>query len=131
MRLDATASGVFVIAPTPFRENGSLDLASVPRMVEFFLARGIEALVILGMMGKAAKVAEEECRLMVREVLSVTAGCVPVIVGVPAISFATMRILADAATDNGAAAEDVADIALSRACLETRPAAASPAAGNP
>ncbi|RYI98760.1 MAG: dihydrodipicolinate synthase family protein, partial [Acetobacteraceae bacterium] len=32
-RLDETASGVYVIAPTPFTEGGALDLASTDRMV--------------------------------------------------------------------------------------------------
>src|SRR6185437_5109955 len=61
-RLDATASGVFVIAPTPFRSDGALALDDVPRMVEFFLARGADGLTLLGMMGEATKLTEAESR---------------------------------------------------------------------
>jgi len=103
MRLDETASGVFVIAPTPFRENRALALDDVPRMVDFFLARDVQGLTILGMMGEAAKLTEQEALQVTRAVLSATGGKVPVIVGVPAASFAAMQWLAAAAMDAGAA----------------------------
>ena len=51
--LDETASGVFTIAVTPFQTDGSLDLDSVGRMVDFYLEKGATGLTILGMMGEA------------------------------------------------------------------------------
>ena len=39
--LDESANGVFIIAATPFSDNGALDLASVDRMVDFYLERGV------------------------------------------------------------------------------------------
>ena len=47
-RLDETANGVFVIAPTPFREDGALDEASAERMVDAFLEAGASGLTLLG-----------------------------------------------------------------------------------
>ena len=35
-KLEATAKGVYLIAVTPFTENGALDLASTDRMVDFY-----------------------------------------------------------------------------------------------
>jgi 4-hydroxy-tetrahydrodipicolinate synthase len=102
-RLDASAAGVFVIAPTPFRDDGALALDDVPRMVEFFLARDVQGLTILGMMGEAVKLTEGEAREVVSAVLRAVAGRVPVVVGVPASGFAAMHALAAYAMDAGAA----------------------------
>ncbi len=42
--LDETATGVFVIAVTPFTETGALDLESTDRMVDFYLEKGATGL---------------------------------------------------------------------------------------
>ena len=47
-RLDESAKGVFVIAPTPFTEAGALDEASAERMTDAFLAAGASGLTLLG-----------------------------------------------------------------------------------
>src|SRR5690606_28990329 len=106
--LNEDASGVYVIAVTPFTENGALDLPSVDRMVEFYLARGVTGLVLLGMMGEAPKLTGEESRSVVRRVLERVAGKVPVVVGVSAPGFASMRELADGVMSDGAAGVMVA-----------------------
>lgn len=43
-KLAASAKGVYLIAVTPFAENGALDLASTDRMVDFYLDRGATGL---------------------------------------------------------------------------------------
>ena len=53
--LDATAAGVYVIAVTPFHDDGRLDEASADRMVEFYRDCGVSGLTILGIMGEAPK----------------------------------------------------------------------------
>ena len=68
-RLDESAKGVFVIAPTPFREDGALDEASAERMTDAFLATGASGLTILGVMGEAPKLDAEEARRFVSLVL--------------------------------------------------------------
>ncbi len=113
-RLDESASGVFVIAVTPFREDGALDLPSADRMVEFYLERGASGLTILGIMGEAPKLSATESAAFVRHVLARVAGRVPVVVGVSSPGFAALRELAETAMDEGAAGVMVAPPAAMR-----------------
>jgi 4-hydroxy-tetrahydrodipicolinate synthase len=53
--LDATASGVYPIAPTPFHDDGRIDEQSTDRMTDFYLETGATGLTVLGMMGEAPK----------------------------------------------------------------------------
>ncbi|MCZ8374444.1 MAG: dihydrodipicolinate synthase family protein [Beijerinckiaceae bacterium] len=106
--LDETATGVFVIAVTPFTETGALDLESTDRMVDFYLEKGATGLTVLGMMGEAPKLTAEESALVVRRVLARVAGRVPVVVGVSAPGFAPMRELSDQVMQAGAAGVMVA-----------------------
>src|SRR6516162_5158607 len=69
-QLTIEASGVHVIAPTPFDEKGALDLASTSRMVERYIGMGATGLTILGMMGEAPKLSTSESLRFVKEVLA-------------------------------------------------------------
>ena len=100
--LDATASGVYVIAVTPFHDDGRLDEASADRMVDFYVGCGVSGLTILGIMGEALKLDTEEAIGFSRRVIA-RCGRLPVIVGVSSPGFAAMRTLARAAMDAGAA----------------------------
>ena len=102
MPLDHTARGVFPIAPTPFHADGRIDLGSVDRMTDFYVATGATGLTVLGVMGEAPKLdAAEALELAVRFVRR--APSLPVVVGVSAPGFAAMRALARASMDAGAA----------------------------
>ena len=101
--LDETAKGVFIIAATPFTETGGLDLAGADRLIEFYLDRGVDGLTILGMMGEAPKLTEDEARTFARHVLNRVAGRVPVVVGASAPGFAAMASLTQVVMDAGAA----------------------------
>lgn len=94
--------GVFAIAPTPFTEDGSLDVASLGRMTEWYLDREVDGITILGIMGEAQKLRPEESLTVVREVIAAAAGK-PIIVGVSAPGMAAMHDLASASMDAGAA----------------------------
>jgi 4-hydroxy-tetrahydrodipicolinate synthase len=100
MKLDESAAGVYSIAVTPFQPDGSLDLASVDRMTEFYVGCGATGLTILGILGEAPKLSEEESLAVTRAVVR-RAG-VPVIVGVSSPGFAAMRALARGAMELGA-----------------------------
>ncbi len=100
--LDATASGVYVIAVTPFHDDGRLDETSADRMVDFYVGCGVSGLTILGIMGEALKLDTEEAIGFSRRVIA-RCGRLPVIVGVSSPGFAAMRTLARAAMDAGAA----------------------------
>ena len=106
--LDRSSSGVFVISVTPFTETGDLDLDGVDRLVEFYLSRGVSGLTILGMMGEAPKLSATEARAFIARVTRAVAGAVPVVVGVSAPGFASMRELTDVAMAEGAAGVMVA-----------------------
>ena len=106
--LDETAAGVYVIAATPFSDDGALDLASADRMVDFYLERGADGLTLLGIMGEAPKLSAEESRIFLRRALARIAGRVPAIVGVSAPGLAPMKELAASAMDLGAAGVMVA-----------------------
>ena len=103
MRLTEAARGVFVIAPTPFRDDGALDLESTDRMVDAYLAAGAKGLTILGVMGEAPKLDASESLTFAARVLKRVAERVPVIVGVTAPGFASMKALARGAMEAGAA----------------------------
>ena len=80
--LDETAKGVFTIAATPFLPDGTLDLASLDRLVDAYIEKGATGLTILGMMGEAEKLSAEES---IEVIQAVTRHCdIPVIVGVSA-----------------------------------------------
>ncbi|WP_330696749.1 dihydrodipicolinate synthase family protein [Fontisubflavum oceani] len=101
--LTEDARGVYVIAVTPFLPDGSLDLDSTDRMVDFYLKAGATGLTVLGMMGEAPKLTVEESRLVVRRILARVAGQVPVVVGVSSPGFAQMQTLSAMVMDDGAA----------------------------
>ena len=102
MRLTEQASGVFTIAATPFQPDGSLDLASVDRLTEFYLGCGVAGLTVLGVMGEAPKLDMEESIALIRRFVN-RAGTLPIIAGVTSPGFAPMRALARQAMDAGAA----------------------------
>lgn len=107
-KIDASVNGVYLIAVTPFAEDGSLDLASTDRMVDFYLNCGVTGLTILGIMGEATKLTAEESRIFVKRVLARVAGRVPVIVGASSPGFAPMRELTESVMEMGAAGVMVA-----------------------
>jgi 4-hydroxy-tetrahydrodipicolinate synthase len=95
------ARGVYVIAPTPFLDDGRIDNASVDRMTDFFLAAGVSGITVLGQMGEAPKLDHGEALEVAQRVIR--RATVPVIVGVSAPGFAAMRSLARASMEAGAA----------------------------
>jgi 4-hydroxy-tetrahydrodipicolinate synthase len=102
MKLNETAAGVYAIAVTPFDPAGTIDRASVDRMMDFYIGCGVTGLTILGVMGEAPKLDGEEALALTRQVVA-KAGALPIIVGVSAPGFAAMRALARGAMDIGAA----------------------------
>ena len=102
MGFDARASGVYVIAATPFHPDGRVDEASVDRLTDFYLACGASGITALGVMGEAPKLAHDESIALVQRIVR-AAGRVPVVVGVTSPGFAPMRALARGVMDAGAA----------------------------
>ncbi len=103
MNLNENARGVFLIAATPFADDGALDLGSTDRLVDFYLGHGVAGLTVLGVLGEAPKLTAGESRAFVERVARRVDGRVPVIAGVSAPGLASMRELAQAAIGAGAA----------------------------
>ena len=101
MLLDHTAQGVYSIAATPFRPDGSVNVNSVDSMTDFYLNCGVNGLTILGMMGEAPKLDPAEALAISNQV--VRRSGIPIIVGVSAPGFAAMRSLARGVMEGGAA----------------------------
>jgi len=101
MPLDHTAQGVYSIAVTPFKPDGSVDFDSVDSMTDFYLRCGVTGLTILGIMGEAPKLDPAEALEISNRV--VRRSGVPIIVGVSAPGFAAMRSLARGVMEGGAA----------------------------
>ncbi|MCU0647429.1 MAG: dihydrodipicolinate synthase family protein [Gemmatimonadaceae bacterium] len=110
-RLDANARGVFVIAATPFTDAGVVDYASLDRLLEFYLDRGVHGLTLLGMMGEAHKLTHAESEGIVRHALQRVDGRVPVVVGVSGTSLEQMHALTRVAMGDGACGVMVAPTA--------------------
>ena len=108
MTIGTDTKGVYAIAPTPFHPDGTLDRASLDRMVDFYEAAGVDGLTILGIMGEAPKLDAAEALEIVSRIVKRTR--LPVVVGVSAPGFAAMRTLARASMDLGAAAVMIAPV---------------------
>jgi 4-hydroxy-tetrahydrodipicolinate synthase len=101
MKFDTKAQGVYVIAATPFEDDGKLDISSLHKLTDFYVSSGVTGITILGIMGEAPKLEPEESLKITKEVVA-RAG-IPVVVGVSAPGFAAMRSLARSAMELGAA----------------------------
>jgi 4-hydroxy-tetrahydrodipicolinate synthase len=114
-KLNESARGVFIISVTPFTERGDIDYQSADRLIEFYLACGVDGMTILGMMGEAQKLTAGESIAFARHVLKRVAGRVPVVVGVSSPGFAAMAELTAAVMESGAAGVMVAPPATLKA----------------
>lgn len=104
--LTEDAKGVYVIAVTPFLDNGEIDWTSVDRMVDFYEEKGVTGLTILGQLGEAPKMTADESKAIAKRVMA--RAKVPVVVGVTAPGLAAMRELSDFVMEIGAAGVMVA-----------------------
>lgn len=94
--------GLIPILATPFDVHGELDLPSLRRLTEFCLASGVDGVAINGNASEAFALTATERRTVLAEVRNVTAGEVPVVVGVNAMSTVTAVEQASESADLGA-----------------------------
>lgn len=73
-------SGVYTVMPTPFGDDGSLDLASLETLTDFFVRLEVDGLVVLGVMGEAPKLSQREQDEVIRTTVG-AAGGLPVYAG--------------------------------------------------
>ena len=106
-KLNEQAKGVFIIAATPFTDDGALDLQSVDSLTDFYLGCGVHGFTLLGMMGEAHKLTAEESITVVNRVIGRAQGR-QVIVGVSHAGLENVRRLSHEAMIAGAAGVMVA-----------------------
>lgn len=78
----AALEGVWNIVPTPFLPDGTLDEASLPRLVEFVRGTGVDGLTILGVMGEAARLSDAERSRVIAGILQAAGTSIRVCVGI-------------------------------------------------
>ncbi len=86
--------GLFAVLPTPMVAGGDLDLESLDRVVEHYLAGGATGLVPASIAGEGDLLDEAERRLVIQRVVDRCAGRAPIVVGV--LEDCTERALAQA-----------------------------------
>jgi len=73
--------GSMVALVTPMQADGSLDDEALARLVEFHVTSGTDAIVAVGTTGESATLSEKEHCGLIRRVVELAAGRVPVIAG--------------------------------------------------
>ncbi|GLK64911.1 4-hydroxy-tetrahydrodipicolinate synthase [Paracoccus kondratievae] len=66
---------------TPFTPDGELDLPALEKLVEWHVEQGSHGLVPVGTTGESPTLSHEEHRLVIEEVVRMSAGRIPVIAG--------------------------------------------------
>ena len=106
-KLNEQAKGVYIIAATPFTDEGAVDLQSVDTLTDFYLGCGVHGFTLLGMMGEAHKLTADESLSVVNRVIGRAQGR-QVIVGVSHAGLENARRLSHEAMMAGAAGVMVA-----------------------
>jgi len=94
--------GSMVALVTPMFEDGSLDYGSLERLIEFHIAAGSSAIVAVGTTGESATLDEREHCEVLRQVVGMVAGRLPVIAGTGANSTREAIDLTRCAMEGGA-----------------------------
>lgn len=91
-KLTEQAKGVYIIAATPFTDEGALDLNSVDSLTDFYLGCGVNGFTLLGIMGEAPRLTGEESLSVVERVVRRSQGK-QIIVGVSHAGLENVRRL--------------------------------------
>jgi 4-hydroxy-tetrahydrodipicolinate synthase len=103
MNLTAKAAGTFAIAPTPFFDDGRIDMASIDRLTDFYASIGCDGVTVLGILGEAPKLEASEAEEVALRFVKRAGDKLQIIVGVSAPGLASIRSLARKSMDAGAA----------------------------
>jgi len=105
-------TGIYPILPTPFNDQGDLDLESLRRLIDFQVEAGVNGIAILGFLGESHKLAESERSQVVQTVVEQSQTRLDVWVGVRALGTMGAIEQAKGAEALGANALFVAPIAV-------------------
>ena len=96
--------GSLVAIVTPMQEDGSLDLVAFRALMDFHIAEGTDAIVVVGTTGESPTVDVEEHELLIAEAVKHAAKRIPIIAGTGANSTREAIELASFSKKAGAAA---------------------------
>ncbi len=102
------AEGVSPIIPTPFDDQGQVDVASLHRLVDYLKSIGVSGISILGFMGENDKLSNAERELVTRTTVEQAASEIDVWVGIRTLGTAAAVEDAVVAENHGANAVFVA-----------------------
>lgn len=97
-------SGIIPPVITPLTDRDTLDLAGLERLIEHLLTGGVHGLFILGTTGEAPSLGYRLRRELIERTCKLTAGRVPVLVGITDTAFVESVGVARHAAECGAAA---------------------------
>src|SRR5207245_5373458 len=91
-------AGTWFVLPTPFVEDGSVDLPSQRTVVGAAVRWGVDGLTAMGVTSEAAALTPAERDACLREIFDAAAGAGPIVVGCSGASAAVVRAVSGAAS---------------------------------
>jgi 4-hydroxy-tetrahydrodipicolinate synthase len=113
--------GTWFVVPTPFTDDGELDLSSQTRLIESAISWGVDGLTVLGVMSEVTSLSDAERQSALEVIIDTARGKVPVAVGCSGASTHLVSQRVEAAAALGAAAAMVSAPQLVRN-VDTLPA---------
>jgi len=77
-------AGVYAVLPTPFRAGGEIDAESLKRLIDLYLAAGVQGVTALGVASEVSRLSDRERQTVVEVVAGHVAGRSQVVVGTTA-----------------------------------------------
>jgi len=107
-----TAKGVYPILPTPFLEDGALDIESIRRLIDYQKTTGVSGVAVLGFMGEADKLSQAERSTALLTAANQANGDLDIWVGIRALGTMGAVEYAQIAEAHGASLVFVAPISV-------------------
>ena len=80
--MSSIVKGIIPPVLTPMKSDRSIDFEALERLVEHLIAGGVDGLFALGSSGEVAFLSDEDRATVIREIVRIAAGRVPVYAGV-------------------------------------------------
>ncbi|MFT4013960.1 MAG: dihydrodipicolinate synthase family protein [Paracoccus sp. (in: a-proteobacteria)] len=103
MTSPAPYKGLFPVAPTPFLENGDIDIEGQRRVLDCMIDQGVDGICLLANYSEQFLLTDEERRILTEDSLAHVADRVPVMVTCSHFSTRVAALRAAHARDHGAA----------------------------
>lgn len=74
--------GTGVALVTPFKNDGTVDVAALKRIVRYCIDGGVDYLVVLGTTGEAVTLGKTEKQLVIKTIIQENSGTLPLVIGI-------------------------------------------------